>query len=77
MEIRGENEMRVLSVGQVADALGVERWKIQKLLSRGEIEYAARIGPYRVLNEDDLPRVKQALVSAGYLRLADHLLGKK
>ncbi len=56
-----------LTIGAVAQRLGVQPWQVRRLFVRGLLPAAARVGAYRVLFEDDLPAVKAALRQAGYL----------
>ncbi len=55
------------TIGPVAARFNVETWKLRRLFERGLLPPAPRVGPYRVIAESDLPRVEQALRSAGYL----------
>ncbi len=57
-----------LTVGQAAQHFGVAEWKIRRLYERRLLPPAARLGTYRVIGPDDLPRVEEALRQAGYLR---------
>jgi DNA-binding transcriptional MerR regulator len=57
----------LLSVGDVAARLDVEPWQIRRLFERGLLPAARRVGGYRVVPSQDLPRVERALRAAGYL----------
>jgi DNA-binding transcriptional MerR regulator len=56
-----------ITIGSAAAQLGVEPWQVRRLYERGLLPPAARVGPYRVIDLGDLPRVKTALRDAGYL----------
>jgi DNA-binding transcriptional MerR regulator len=56
-----------LTIGAVAGRLGVAAWQVRRLYERGILPPAKRIGPYRVIDPADLPKVESALRQAGYL----------
>jgi DNA-binding transcriptional MerR regulator len=56
-----------LSIGNVAERLGVEPWQVRRVFEKGLLPPASRLGPWRVFAEGDLPRIKAALVERGYL----------
>ena len=58
---------RLLTLGQVGERCHVATWKIQRLYERGLLPPAQRVGPYRVIDEGELPAVEAALRAAGYL----------
>jgi hypothetical protein len=62
------SESCYLTVGAVARRFNCQAWQIRRLFERGLLPQAPRVGAYRVIAIADLPRVKQALRSAGYLR---------
>jgi hypothetical protein len=47
---------------------GCPTWKVRRLFERGLLPPAPRIGAYRLVAVEDLPRVEQALRAAGYLK---------
>jgi hypothetical protein len=59
----------VVTLGGAAKAIGrgCKAWKIRRLFERGILPEPARLGLYRVLATNELPRVTKALESAGYL----------
>jgi DNA-binding transcriptional MerR regulator len=57
-----------LTIGVVADRLGVTTWQVRRLFERGLLPPAARVGPYRVIDPADLQKVEAALRAAGYIR---------
>ena len=61
------NEHPFLTIGQVAAHCEVEPWQVRRLFERKLLPAAARVGAYRVIARDDLPRVTEALRQAGYL----------
>jgi DNA-binding transcriptional MerR regulator len=56
-----------LTIGAVADRFGVAAWQVRRLYERGILPPADRVGPYRVIDAADLPKVGAALRQAGYL----------
>jgi DNA-binding transcriptional MerR regulator len=60
-----------LTIGAVADRFGVAAWKVRRLYERGILPPADLVGPYRVIDPADLPRVGAALRQAGYLGTED------
>jgi DNA-binding transcriptional MerR regulator len=59
-----------LTMGQVAARFGVRQDQVRNLYRRGFLPPAARVGAYRVVHEQDLPKVEEALLRAGYLKEA-------
>jgi hypothetical protein len=57
-----------LSVGTAARRLGVKPWMVRRIYERNLLPAPARIGQYRIIYAGDLPRLKEALRRAGYLR---------
>lgn len=57
-----------LTVGQVAELLGAQTWRVQRLIERGLGPKPSRIGRHQVFRKDDVPAVKKALQDAGYLK---------
>jgi hypothetical protein len=57
-----------LTLGPVGRLYGCPTWQIRRLFERGLLPPAPRIGAYRVVAVEDLPRVEQALRAAGYLK---------
>jgi hypothetical protein len=62
---------QVYTVGGLANHFGVRPWQIRRLFERGFLPPAQRLGAYRVVSEGDLPRVVEALRTAGYLPKAE------
>lgn len=56
-----------LTIGAVATRLGCQPWHVRRLFERGLLPPAVRLGVYRVVDEDDLPKIEKALRQAGYL----------
>jgi hypothetical protein len=46
----------------------LEGYQVLQAIRRGFLDEPPRVGIYRVWSEEDLPRVRAALVAAGYLR---------
>lgn len=42
-------------------------WQVRRLFERGLLPEPPRVGAYRVIDSRDLPKVREALVRAGYL----------
>jgi DNA-binding transcriptional MerR regulator len=57
-----------MTLGDVADHFGCEVWQVRRLYERHLLPPAARIGMYRIVDPDDLPKVEAALREAGYLK---------
>jgi hypothetical protein len=55
------------TTGDLAKHFDRPVWQILQTMRRGFLEEPPRIGIYRVWTEADLPRVRQALIEAGYL----------
>ncbi len=56
-----------MTLGEVAQHLGVPTWKVQATLERGHFNEWFRVGSYRVIHPDRLPALKDAMTRAGYL----------
>jgi hypothetical protein len=57
----------VLSMGQVADLIGCQTWKIRRLIGRGLLPEPVRIGVVPIFHRDQLPAIRERLREAGYL----------
>ena len=55
------------TAGQICKLYGILPWQLKQALVRGFLSEPPRVGPYRVWFEADLPRVREALIRAGYL----------
>jgi hypothetical protein len=55
-----------LSATEAARQLRCPVWQIRKIFDRGLLPQPPRLGPYRVILPEDLPRIADALVRAGY-----------
>jgi DNA-binding transcriptional MerR regulator len=56
-----------MSLGQAAEAAGLKEWQLVSLLRRGLVDEPKRFGRYRVFTPENLPRIRDAAVRAGYL----------
>lgn len=56
-----------LTTGAIARRYGVPVWTVRRLFERGLLPPAMRVGLYRLIPVSELPRVEEALRSAGYL----------
>ena len=54
-------------LGTVGKHFGVSQRQVRRLFERGLLPEPARVGAYRVIDPDDLPKVEAALIKAGYL----------
>jgi hypothetical protein len=52
-----------------AEKYGVDlaAWQVRRVFNLGLLEPAQRLGPNRVINPRDLPKLERALKKAGYL----------
>jgi|GEM_PF-6490685 len=57
-----------LTIGAVAKHFGCRPWQVRRAIERKLLEEPARVGAYRVFLPADLPRIRVALLKAGYLR---------
>jgi DNA-binding transcriptional MerR regulator len=58
----------LLPIGEAADLLGVQSWRLRRLFERGLLGEPERVGRTRVVRREQLPRIREALEKAGYLR---------
>lgn len=56
-----------LTIGDIAERYGVSAWKVRRIFERGLLPEPGRVGAYRVISADDLPKIEAALRQAGYL----------
>jgi hypothetical protein len=56
-----------LTTGQIARHFGCLPWQVRRVFERGLLPEPQRIGAYRVVEAADLPKIEQALRTAGYL----------
>jgi hypothetical protein len=57
----------VLTIGAVARHFGCQSWQVRRLFESGKLPEPPRVGAYRVISPEDLPRVEAALRAVGYL----------
>jgi hypothetical protein len=58
---------RFYTLGQLSQRYEIPVWKLRRVFLRGILPEPARAGQYRVISERELPKLEEALVSAGYL----------
>lgn len=58
----------IVTMGQVADSLGCQTWKIRRLIERGKIPKPRRVGMIPIFDPKDVPQIEKALREAGYLK---------
>lgn len=64
--MEGSNE--VLMLGAAGALCGVkDTWKVRRTIQRGFYPEPSRMGPFRVVPRSELPRLKNAMIAAGYL----------
>ena len=56
------------STGQAAKVVGIRPDQVMRLYERGLMPPAQRVGIHRAIPVDDLPRLKEAAIEAGYLK---------
>jgi DNA-binding transcriptional MerR regulator len=56
-----------LTMGQVAARYGVQQHHVRRIFQRGLLPEPLRVGAYRVVPVEDLPKVEAALRRAGYI----------
>jgi hypothetical protein len=61
-------ETKYLTLGEVAERLGCQVWRVGRLFDRGLLPEPRRVGKNRVVPEEDLPTVERVLRGAGYLK---------
>ncbi len=57
-----------MTLGEAADRIGVQAWRLARLFDRGLWPEPPRVGRNRVVSESDLPGIEEALRAAGYLK---------
>ncbi|HEY7153807.1 MAG TPA: hypothetical protein VH575_07590 [Gemmataceae bacterium] len=57
-----------LTIGEVALRLNCQQWQIRKVCNLGLYPEPPRFGNQRAFRESDLPKIKEALRKAGYLK---------
>jgi hypothetical protein len=57
----------VCTVPEAAAELGVRAWQVRRLFELGKLPAPPRAGLTRLIRRSDLPRIRQALIAAGYL----------
>jgi hypothetical protein len=57
-----------LSTGEAAVRLGLRDWQVARLYQRGLVEEPRRFGRFRLVAESDLPAIRRAAQTAGYLQ---------
>ena len=59
----------ILTLGPAAEALGIKNWQLERLFTTGRAPRPGKIGHYRVVPKSELPRLREAAVAAGYIKL--------
>jgi len=58
----------LMTLGEVAAALGCQWWHVVRLYQRKLLPEPPRVGKNRVVRRQELPVVRSALKKAGYLK---------
>jgi excisionase family DNA binding protein len=61
-------EREYLTTGEAAVRLGAREWRVARLYQRGLLPEPRRLGRARLIPASDLPRLRDALMRAGYLQ---------
>jgi hypothetical protein len=56
------------TTGDLSKRYGVPVWQVLQTIRRKFLPEPQRIGVYRVWLEEDLPKIRRALIDAGYLK---------
>lgn len=57
-----------MTTGEVATHFGTQAWAVRRLYERGLLPAPPRVGAYRAIPVEDLPRIRAALVECGYIQ---------
>lgn len=60
--------VQLLTLGEVADAIGIQAWKIRAAIDRGLLPAPQKVGRYHVLPADQLEEVRRVMTEAGYVK---------
>jgi hypothetical protein len=60
----------MLTAPQVAKLLGCKYWHLRRVFDL-RLVHAPKVGPTRVITEDQLPAIRRALISEGFLPAAE------
>ena len=58
---------KLLTVGEAADQVGMQRHRLAKLYDRGLLPEPVMIGRARAVRVDDLPQIREVASREGYL----------
>ena len=59
---------KLLTLGEAAERLGAQVWRLRRLIERGLYPEPQRIGQSRVVAESELPRIRELMEQEGYLK---------
>lgn len=62
-----KDSVQVTSIGELADTLGVQSWRIARLFELGLIEEPPRVSNRRVINKAMIPMIVDALRARGWI----------
>jgi hypothetical protein len=60
-----------LTISEASLSIGIEPWQLRRLYNRQLVPEPARYGNNRVVKPDDLPGLRRAAKSVGYLKEND------
>jgi hypothetical protein len=65
-----------LRLGEVCAELGggLQTWHVRRLFERGLLPEPERLGTCRIVARADLPKIREALIEAGYLQVSEQAL---
>jgi hypothetical protein len=62
-----------ITLGEAAQRLGTQLWKVQRLFDRKFLAPPRRLGRTRMVRESELPLIREKLREAGYLKDAEEV----
>ncbi len=60
--------LSIFTVGDLADRLSVQSWRIARLFELGLIPEPVRIGGRRMISEEIVPQIVEALLARGWMK---------
>ncbi len=58
---------RTFTTGSLARLKGWDEWRVRRLFEDGDLPEPPRLGQYRLLSEDDIPLIEEAMRRRGFL----------
>lgn len=66
-----KKEITIYSVGEVADSLQVQSWRIARLFELGVIDEPPRVAGRRMIPRSLIPAIEEALRAKGWLPVSE------